>query len=70
MAAQSTTGTLPVGHIWEIPLRDGKPAEITRPDGAVVVVADGLHALSMPGEFVASVGKVTHKVVATDADTS
>lgn len=69
MATQSDT-TLPVGSLWEIPGAVGKPAEITRPDGVAVVVTDGVHALSLPGEYVAQVGRKRSEItaVAPDAD--
>lgn len=64
------TPTVPVGHIWGIPVREGKPAEITRPDGSAIVVPDGIHVLSIPGEYLARVGRTTHKVVAVHDDPS
>lgn len=69
MATKPTT-SLPVGTVWEIPGGQGKPVTISRPDNTVAVVSDALHVLSLPGEYVARVGRTTITVEALHADAS
>lgn len=81
MATPTTPTTLPVGHVWEIPLADGQ-LEITRPDGVAVVVSGGSYVLTASGLYtarplgrprakpVAVIGLDKVQEVADDADPS
>lgn len=61
---EAKSKTAKLGSSWDLGLKKGDVASITRPDGRVLTVSRGPHVLDLAGEYVAVVGDTELKVTA------